>query len=46
MSVDGDNERCLKPIISSTKVEEFKVKDKPYGQLSDHYGMSIELLVH
>ena len=33
-----------KVIYESLKVEEFLVKNKPYQQLSDHFGVSIELL--
>lgn len=35
--------KCLRPVVSSTRVEEFKVKERPYCQLSDHYGLSIEV---
>ncbi len=40
---ENSDEKSLKPIIESAKVEEFKIKDKPYIQLSDHYGMSIDI---
>ena len=33
-----------KVIYESLKVEEFLVKNKPYQQLSDHFGVSVELL--
>lgn len=42
-NTEKSDEKSLKPIIETAKVEEFKIKDRPYIQLSDHYGMSIEI---
>ena len=33
----------IKVLYDSFKVEEFLIKDRPYQQLSDHFGISVEL---
>ena len=33
----------IKPQVDSCLVEEFPIKNETYTQLSDHYGMSIDL---
>lgn len=44
LHVNGkENKDKLKIILSSNKIEEFFVKNQPFTQLSDHYGLSIEL---
>ena len=45
LTTEQSEGKFLRPVISSARVEEFKVKDRPYFQLSDHYGMSIELAI-
>lgn len=45
LTTEESEGKCLRPLISSTRVEEFKVKDRPYCQLSDHYGLSIEVIL-
>ena len=41
---DSENEyNKIKVLYSTFKVEEFLVKNKPYQQLSDHFGVSVEL---
>lgn len=40
---DEDDIVKLRVKYSSFKVEEFLVKDRPYQQLSDHFGVSVEI---
>ena len=37
------NNTSLKIDYDSAKLEKFHIKQKPYTQLSDHYGLSVEL---
>jgi len=41
---EGYKQEESKVIYESLKVEEFLVKNRPYQQLSDHFGVSVELL--
>ena len=33
----------MKVLYDTLRVEEFLIKDRPYQQLSDHFGLSVEL---
>jgi hypothetical protein len=39
-SLGAGNKARLTPIKDSTQVEKFFIKERPYTQLSDHYGIS------
>ena len=36
----------LKILYDSPEVEKFLIKNKPYQQLSDHFGLSVELSIN
>ena len=40
---EADKDNKIKVLYDTLKVEEFLVKNKPYQQLSDHFGISVEL---
>ena len=41
---DDEENSKIKVLYDTFKVEEFLVKNRPYQQLSDHFGISVELL--
>ena len=41
---DDEENTKIKVLYDTFKVEEFLVKNRPYQQLSDHFGISVELL--
>lgn len=41
--LNKDDRSKVSIMPNTTKVEEFFVKNQPFTQLSDHYGLSIEL---
>ena len=40
---DKNNDNKIKVLYDSFKVQEFLVKNRPYQQLSDHFGVSVDL---
>ena len=40
---DDEENTKIKVLYDTFKVEEFLVKNRPYQQLSDHFGISVEL---
>ena len=42
---NNENSYQLQILYDSPKVEQFLVKNKPYQQLSDHFGLSVQLTI-